>query len=503
MRGRLTVKIGVIGIDPGYYPALERISRLFFETCHFIAIEEEKDSYTLTLHFHAESNQPPQLTLTEQLTGETWYSPVATTQTNANAKMEKQKEMKQQLGCALLNVLQAYTGIQQPWGILTGIRPTKLYHRYYLDGLSPAQIEERLQHVYKVTPEKTALLREIVTQQQQAIPDLYDLQDSVSIYIGIPFCPTKCAYCTFPAYAISGQTGSVEDFLAALHEEIEAIGEWLAQKQLKITTVYFGGGTPTSISANQLDQLLAKCQTALPAYQQIRELTVEAGRPDTLDTEKLAVLKQRNVDRISINPQSFRELTLKQIGRHHTVRETIEKYYLAREMGLNNINMDLIIGLPNEDLDTFQQSLQFIKELQPESLTVHALSFKRGSYLSQNKEKYHFASHEETAKMVQLARKQAKQMGYRPYYLYRQSQILGNQENVGYALPGKESLYNILMMEERQSILGLGCGAVSKLVHPTTGKITRWANPKEPNMYLRKYQTHIEGKIEALNQLYD
>ena len=494
------MEIEVAGIDSHYFPSLERISRLFFADCKFIDMGKKEAFHNFALCLQPTNKKEYQLSFIDRTTGKTWQS-VFEFSASTHSQSDEQ-QMKRELGCALLQVFQDYTGVQQPWGVLTGIRPTKLYHRYYLEGLSSAQIEHRLQTIYQVTPEKTSLLTEIVSQQQQAIPDLYHLQDSVSIYIGIPFCPTKCAYCTFPAYAIKGQTGSVEDFLMALHEEIEAIGAWLREKQLKITTLYFGGGTPTSITAKQLDQLLEKCHTSFPAYDQIREHTVEAGRPDTLDREKLAVLKRWNVDRMSINPQSFREQTLQQIGRHHTVRETIEKYHLAREMGLQNINMDLIIGLPNEQLDTFQRSLQFIEELQPESLTVHTLSFKRGSHMTQHKAKYHFASRDEITKMVQLARERTKQLGYRPYYLYRQSQILGNQENVGYALPGKESLYNILMMEERQSILGLGCGAVSKLVHPKSGKITRWANPKEPNMYIRKYQSHIAGKIEELHRLY-
>lgn len=497
------MEIGVIGIDPIYYSSLERIGRLFFTECHLVDIEKKKPSCTLVLQLHKNHQQAYQLSLTEVTTGKEWRSPLTANPSTELPQTSLDKPMKQSLGCSLLQVLQDYTGIQQPWGVLTGVRPTKLYHRYYLEGLLPEQIEERLQSIYKVTPEKTSLLTKIVHQQQQAIPDLYDLKDSVSIYIGIPFCPTKCAYCTFPAYAISGRTGSVEAFLLALHEEIEAIGEWLREKKWTVTTIYFGGGTPTSITAKQLEKLFEKCQAAFPYYKEIREWTVEAGRPDTLEEEKLAVLKEWKVDRISINPQSFREETLKQIGRHHTVQETIEKYQLAREMGLENINMDLIIGLPNEGIDTFQRSLDVIEELRPESLTVHTLSFKRGSFLSQNKEKYQFASNDEIVKMVQLARAHTDRMGYRPYYLYRQSQILGNQENVGYALPGKESLYNILMMEERQSILGLGCGAVSKLIDPKTSKITRWANPKEPNMYIQTVQSHIKGKIDELNHLFN
>lgn len=492
------MKIGMKGIDSIYYPHLERICRLFFAGCKFVYHESE---WELQICLKQENEDEFQLYCTEAETGRHWQQPLEPIESPSDDRSNPKKVMGQSLAIALLQILQEYTGIRQPWGILTGIRPTKLFHRYYLEGLSFAAIEQRLQSHYQVIPEKTALLKEIISQQQKALPDLYSLHEEVSIYIGIPFCPTKCAYCTFPAYSIQGRTGSVDDFLAALHEEIDAIGEWLHEKGLSVTTIYIGGGTPTSISAEQMDQLFAKCQTSFSSCKHIREYTVEAGRPDTLDEEKLAVLKKWKIDRISINPQSFEEQTLKLIGRHHTVKETWEKYHLAREMGFQNINMDLIIGLPNEGLDTFQRSLHMIEELRPESLTVHTLSFKRGSQMSQNKERYHIVGREEIMEMVQLARRKTKQMGYHPYYLYRQSNILGNQENVGYALPGKECLYNIIMMEERQSILGLGCGAVSKIVQPKTGKIVRWANPKEPNAYIETFRSHLQGKIDQLNQV--
>lgn len=494
------MEIGIRGIDSTYYPSLERICRLFFTGCKFVNLETEAKDCKLIFSLES-SGDHHQLMLMDQHTQKRWFRSIEKACSFADPSSVT-KESKQTLGFAFLHLLQEYTGVRQPWGLLTGVRPTKLFHRYYLAGLSPQAIEQRLQKVYQIIPEKTSLLNEIVQQQQKALPDLYDLSKEVSIYIGIPFCPTKCAYCTFPAYSIQGRTGSVNDFLAALHEEIEAIGEWIRKKQLSITTIYFGGGTPTSITAKQMDQLLAKCRAAFPSFERVREITVEAGRPDTLEVEKLTLLKDWRIDRISINPQSFQEQTLKQIGRHHTVKETLEKYQLAREMGFNNINMDLIIGLPNEGMETFRSTLQKIQELRPESLTVHTLSFKRGSHMTQNKAKYRVAERDEIAEMVQLARTEAKRMGYVPYYLYRQTNILGNQENVGYALPGKESLYNIIIMEERQSILALGCGAVSKLVHPKTGKISRWANPKEPKAYIDTYQSHIQGKIDQLDQIY-
>jgi oxygen-independent coproporphyrinogen-3 oxidase len=249
-----------------------------------------------------------------------------------------------------------------------------------------------------------------------------------------------------------------------------------------------------------MDALFHTLTESIPGYQQVREVTVEAGRPDALESAKLEVMQQWHVDRISINPQSFRQETLEAIGRHHTVEETLEAYERARQMGFANINMDLIIGLPDEGVEIFQQSLQQMERLRPESLTVHTLSFKRGSTMTQKREAFEVAERDEVAEMVRLARQWTTEQQYRPYYLYRQKNILGNQENVGYSLEGKESLYNIIIMEELQTIIGLGCGAVSKLVSPDHQRIQRYANPKEPKAYIDTYQKHIEKKLHTLNE---
>ncbi len=415
---------------------------------------------------------------------------------------EHRKYVKRAISHTLLGVLQEYTGIEQPWGILTGIRPTKLMHQKHQQDISPLLAKQELQKKYLIKEEKTVLMQEIVERQLAAVPDLYQLQREVSIYIGIPFCPTKCAYCTFPAYAINGRQGSVDSFLGGLHYEMKAIGKWLKQHHIPITTVYFGGGTPTSITAQEMDLLYEEMYESFPNVRNIREVTVEAGRPDTITPKKLEILKKWNIDRISINPQSYTQETLKAIGRHHTVEETIEKYKLARQMGMSNINMDLIIGLPGEGLAEFEHTLQETKKLMPESLTVHTLSFKRASEMTQNKEKYKVAGREEITAMMKRAEHWAFENGYHPYYLYRQKNILGNLENVGYALPGKESIYNIIIMEEIQTIIGLGCGASSKFVHPVTGKITRYANPKEPKAYNDSFERYTKEKLQALQDLF-
>ncbi|OGX61771.1 MAG: coproporphyrinogen III oxidase, partial [Paenibacillus sp. RIFOXYA1_FULL_44_5] len=385
---------------------------------------------------------------------------------------------------ALLLALQSITGIEQPWGTLTGIRPTKLMHQLKQQS-ARAQNIQRLQDDYLLSEEKAELLAEIVDRQLQVIPDLYELKQEVSIYIGIPFCPTKCAYCTFPAYDIRKEGKSVNHFLAGLHYEIEAVGRWLKAKNLGITSIYWGGGTPTSIAAEEMDSLFQTLYAHFPHMDRVRELTVEAGRPDTITSDKIKVMQKWKVDRISINPQSFTQQTLDTIGRDHTVTETLEKFALAREMGMKNINMDLIIGLPDEGMEEYKHSLEQTARLLPESLTVHTLSFKRASKMTRDREEYEVAETNEIREMIRLTGEWTKAHHYQPYYLYRQKNILGNQENVGYSLPGKESIYNILMMEEKQTIIGLGCGAVSKLIFSAEDKqdqsIERFPNPKDPS----------------------
>ena len=493
----------ISGLGQEFFRDIELIAQCFFEEVHVKgANEDQSGDYFLDFTLCEGRPVETKARLRDLNSGEVYES---CHQRDVEAKVsgkEFTKRVRQAVKYVFVQVMEKATGIDQPWGILTGIRPVKLFHSLLQEGFSVKEAVEKLQHDYLLHPEKTEILTEIVQRQKSVLPDLYELDGEVSIYIGIPFCPTKCAYCTFPAYAIQGRNGTVEDFLAGLHEEIKAIGKWLKEKRLNVTTIYFGGGTPTSISVPQMDGLFRQLKKHIPHFEKVRELNVEAGRPDTLDEEMLELLRSWNVDRISINPQSFKEETLKWIGRHHTVKETLDKYHLAREKGFTNINMDLIIGLPGENAETFQQTLYTIRDLKPESVTVHTLSFKRGSAMTQNKDKYQVAGREETRTMVKMARDWAKESGYVPYYLYRQKNILGNQENVGYALPGQENMYNIIIMEERQTIIGLGCGAVSKIVSPHTGRITRFSNPKEPKAYIDSFHRYLHKKIGQLDEIY-
>ncbi|MGM9988920.1 MAG: coproporphyrinogen III oxidase [Bacillaceae bacterium] len=496
------MKIAVTGTkEERFIRPIQLIGNLFFEECNvFYDVEKEHD---WTLHLSIQEDH--QFTIEGQLQGkeETPYTYTASKEKLATQSEKEQfKQLKRLLSYVILHLFSEATGMVQKWGVLTGIRPTKLVHKKRQEGLSKEEIHTILQDEYVICDEKIELMQRIVDRQLAVVPDLYDLKHEVSIYIGIPFCPTKCAYCTFPAYAINGRQGSVNAFLEGLHYEIQQVGALLKEMGIGITTIYYGGGTPTSITAEEMDSLYEEMYRSFPNVDKVREVTVEAGRPDTITKEKIDVLKKWNIDRISINPQSYNQATLKAIGRHHTVEETIEKFHLAREMGMNNINMDLIIGLPGEGVDIFQETLDETKKLMPESLTVHTLSFKRASQMTQNKNRYKVADRDEVEEMMNMTTSWTEANGYTPYYLYRQKNILGNLENVGYSLPNQESIYNIMIMEEMQTIIGLGCGASSKFVDPKTGVITRYANPKEPKAYNESYEAYTKEKIELLRALY-
>ena len=498
----IILRISIIGLeDERFLRPLQLIANLFFEECYCFLSELQSSDVKVTFTIKTDDFIRVQGNLLDNENGEKtayYHTPF----TNTDSEKEKFKQLKKAVSHVYLKLLQDMTGITQQWGILTGIRPTKLLHNHMKNKTPREVAHQELKEQYLITDGKIDLMQRIVDRQLSVVPDLYELQNEVSIYIGIPFCPTKCAYCTFPAYAINGRQGSVDSFLGGLHYEMRMVGEWLKENKVKITTVYYGGGTPTSITAEEMDMLYEEMSLSFPDAASIREITVEAGRPDTITPEKLEVLKKWNIDRISINPQSYIQETLKAIGRHHTVSETIDKFHLARNMGMNNINMDLIIGLPGEGVSEFAYTLSETEKLMPESLTVHTLSFKRASEMTKNKEKYKVAERNEVEKMMQMAESWTKEHNYAPYYLYRQKNILGNLENVGYALENQDSIYNIMIMEEQQTILGLGCGAASKFIDPLTGKITHFANPKDPKTYNESYKKYTEEKINVLSELF-
>ncbi len=374
----------------------------------------------------------------------------------------------------------ALLGHDLPWGSLTGVRPVKIPAKALSEGLTPAGAEKILKDTYRVSPLRRKLAMDCAVESVKAQKSLKG--DEVSLYIGIPFCPSRCIYCSLISAAVDQCLPLVSPFVEGLCREIEAVGRLLRETGQVIRTVYMGGGTPTTLSAGQLDRVFSAMETHLP-LQRRDEFTVEAGRPDTITPEKLKVLAAHGVDRVSVNPQSMNDAVLERMGRPHSGEDIRRAYGEVRAAGKFAVNMDLIAGLPGDSQPGFAQSLQEVMELEPENITVHTLALKKGSRLMENPER--LPSGEEVEAMLNSAWESLRQKGYAPYYLYRQKYMSGSFENVGWTRPGFGSLYNIAMMEELHSILALGGGGVTKLFWPQTGRIERFTNPKYPQEYLR------------------
>ncbi|MBQ1931156.1 MAG: coproporphyrinogen dehydrogenase HemZ, partial [Lachnospiraceae bacterium] len=338
-------------------------------------------------------------------------------------------------------------------------------------------------------PEKTQLSIDIAKREKRILQNI-DYENGYSMYIGIPFCPTTCLYCSFTSYPFGKWAKRADEYVEAVEKEIKWTAE--AFKDKKLNTVYFGGGTPTTLTAAQLDRLLT-CVEEHFDFSYLQEYTVEAGRPDSITREKLEVLKKHNVGRISINPQTMKQETLNLIGRHHTVEQIKEVYAMARELGFDNINMDLILGLPGETIDDVRNTMAELKEMAPDNITVHSLAIKRAARLNIFWEKYAHMSMENSDDTMAVAAAAAEELGLKPYYLYRQKNMAGNLENVGYAAEGKEGIYNILIMEEKQSIVAIGAGATTKAVYQD-GRIERANNVKDVELYLQQVDEMIERK---------
>jgi len=325
-----------------------------------------------------------------------------------------------------------------------------------------------------------------------------DYENGYSLYIGIPFCPTTCLYCSFTSFPIGKWQGRTELYLNALFWEMEYVAEKMRGRVLD--TIYFGGGTPTSLSPEDLDAILNKVESTFP-MDQVKEFTVEAGRPDSITREKLEVLRKHGITRISINPQTMKQETLDLIGRRHTVEQVKETFRLARELGFDNINMDLIVGLPEEDEEDVRATMEEIKKLGPDSLTVHSLAIKRAARLNMFREKYGNLKITGTQEMIDMTARYAKEMGMEPYYLYRQKNMAGNFENVGYSTPGKACIYNILIMEEKQTIMACGAGTTTKVVFPAENRLERAENVKEVEQYIDRVEEMLLRKEKLICQM--
>ena len=397
--------------------------------------------------------------------------------------LKSDKYIKRHIKIELYNYLSALTGKSMPWGSLTGIRPTKLFYELKNELGSSMLAKNELIKTFKVSPKKAETAFQ-VTKNQTKI----EINDNlVDLYLNIPFCTTKCYYCSFISAPISQCQQFVEPYVDALLKELKAVKEIINKKHYIVKTIYIGGGTPTALSAEQLDRILT--ELTYP----VSEFTVEAGRPDTITKEKLDVLKKHKVTRISINPQTFSNKTLKEIGRAHTADDVINCFNFAKPYGFT-INMDLIAGLSNESFNTFKKSLLKTLELNPDNITVHTLSVKRTSKLSEGEGDK--GETNEVVKMVDFAYDTLTKNGYNPYYLYKQKNMVGNLENIGYSKKGKECLFNIDSMEEVATIIAVGANAITKRFFSLQNRIERNANVKNLNDYITRIDEIIAKKHE-------
>lgn len=390
----------------------------------------------------------------------------------------------------LYKLLCDFTGLTQPWGILTGVRPVKLLRRLAEES-SEEQAVKKFEKDFFVSNEKIALSRETEHNEQKILE--LSKPESFSLYVGIPFCPSRCSYCSFVMASIERAEKLIEPYTKLLCEEIKRTAEIANKLGLRLETVYFGGGTPTTLSAEQLDTVLRTVNNSFD-MSTCREFTVEAGRPDTIDIAKLFALKENKVDRISINPQTVNDEVLKTIGRKHTAQQFFDAFELARKCGFDNINTDLIAGLPTDTPESFKNSLDSIVRLNAECITVHTLCMKRASRLTTEGVTLDLQQARDAREMLAYTQNILGQNEYIPYYMYRQSRMVGNLENVGWSKRGFESLYNVYVMDETHTILACGSGGVTKLKRNNPDYLERIFNFKYPYEYIDRFDELIQRK---------
>lgn len=404
------------------------------------------------------------------------------------------KHIKNAVKKSVLRALKKINNKDIPWGVLVGIRPTKIVHECIVEGMKDSEIEKYIEAQYDIYPEKAALAVEVARYEESFLKK----QDkTVSAYINIPFCPTRCVYCSFTSNPVSKDPDLVDEYLVCLKKEITQGIRYAHDKGLKIDTLYMGGGTPTSINEAQLESLLDTISSNID-IKGLREFTVEAGRPDSITSSKLKILKNYGVTRISINPQTMNDETLKKIGRLHSSKDIIEKYYLAKDMGFNFINMDIIIGLPGEGMDEAIKTINEIKKLSPENITVHIMSVKRASKLG---ESGYLDESMLPLSIYDAVTSKIRKMDMHPYYMYRQKNMVVPLENIGYCKKDKECIYNIQMIAENISILAFGTGAITKLVFDEENRIERIANVKDVMEYIKRIDEMTDNKIKAVDMI--
>lgn len=459
-----------------YYDEVQVMVKAFYPAAQFLPKVREKEDLEKMIRVSVEDDA-----VTVDIDGIKQREPI---QTSA----------KETLKTMLYRTLSQDAGRELPWGSLTGVRPVKLVLGRLEEGMPEDGIRAYMKERYMISDEKLELSLRVAKREKQLLERL-NYRDGYSIYIGIPFCPTTCLYCSFTSYPIGMWQKRTDEYVDALLSEMEFAAEYYRGR--KPDTVYFGGGTPTTLEPYQLDKILSALEEKFD-LSDLKELTVESGRPDSVTEEKLRVLKAHGVTRISVNPQTMNQKTLDRIGRRHTTQQVREAFYLARKCGFDNINMDLIMGLPGETFDDVKTTMEEIKQLAPDNLTVHSLAVKRAAALNLWKDKFG-GTIRNTDEIIRMTADYAAKMGLSPYYLYRQKNMAGNFENVGYAKEGKESLYNILIMEEKQTIIALGAGGASKFVFPGENRIERVENVKDVKNYIERVDEMIERKRNFLN----
>lgn len=390
----------------------------------------------------------------------------------------------------MYDMLSALTGRELPWGTLTGVRPTKIVYGLLEENKSTQEITDYLKKEYYVSTRKGKLAIK-VAENEKSLLEKIDYNKGYSLYAGIPFCPTTCLYCSFTSYPLAVWRDKVDVYVDAMLKEMAFTAQLMKDKTLD--TFYMGGGTPTTLEAEQLDRVLGFFENSFDTSS-LKEYTIEAGRPDSITKDKLMVMKRHGVNRISINPQTMNDDTLKLIGRHHSAAQVKDAFRLARDCGFDNINMDLIIGLPGETEEHIKRTMDEVAALAPDSLTVHSLAIKRAANLNIFWEKYKAYSMINTDDIINMTADCAAAMGMEPYYLYRQKNMAGNFENVGYSKPGREGIYNILIMEEKQTIMAVGAGASTKVVFPEENRIERVENVKDVRTYIENVDEMIDRK---------
>lgn len=471
---RYVVEQGMLNLFPGEKPVYGPITPQD-DTWAVVSLEEEADRCHVEVELSVKGRSAAHC-LSAPLEG---------------TEYQREGQRRRAMGRCFFLAARALTGTTPPWGMLTGVRPVKLPTRSLLAGATPEQARKEMEEDLYVSPRRARLA--VDCAQASAAVDKALSPNQVSLYIGIPFCPTRCAYCSFVSADVGRTLKLLDPYVDALITELEETGRVLKEAGLSVYSLYMGGGTPTTLSAQQLDRVLSAARTHLPLEGCV-EYTVEAGRPDTITRDKLLVLKDQGIGRISINPQTLEDEVLRAIGRRHCAQDILDAYALAREVGFQSINMDLIAGLPRDSVHGFARSLEGVLALKPENITVHTLALKKGSGLMDRPEL--LPSGQEVAQMVELSLDALEAGDYHPYYLYRQKYMSGSLENVGWCRKGQESIYNIIMMEELQTVVSVGGGGVTKLVDRQAGKILRLPNPKYPHDYLSSLDKVLAQKQE-------